>query len=84
MGRFDFTWDDIAGSASLPSIESASLFALLRDRRPFHGAERNLRMPVLGQRRWWCDRRLWLILLLANVRHVCAMRSVDAQRSPAL
>jgi len=56
MAGSDFTRCNATGSASLPSVGSTSLFALLRDWRCFHGAERNFRMSVLGQRRWWDDK----------------------------
>ena len=55
MAISDFTRGRTAGLASLPSTGLASLFALLRARRPFHGAESNFRMLVSGNRRWWDD-----------------------------
>ena len=78
----DFARGNTSGPSSLSSTESASLFALPRPRRPFHFAERNFRMSMLDQRRWWgmvdsdsdCQARV----------HVAFCRRPTSPQSPAV
>ena len=79
MARSDFTRGNTTGSASLPSAGSASLLALLRARRCFHGAERNFRISLLSRCRWWDDKSdgSFIASERQHVYHV----AVDAQNT---
>jgi len=76
MARSDFARGNTAGPVSPSSMGSASPLVLLRARQFFHGVERNFRISVLVQRRWWYDK--WFNRKLA--RHVYRAGSVDAQQ----